>query len=87
MKRTQVYLPEELYNELKLLAATGEEKFSDLVREGVKEVIKKRKKKTKKFDAWKKFIGAGKGGEPKDLSSKIDYYLYVEPYKDKKKKK
>ena len=86
MIRTQVYLPDDLYRELKLLSATGKAKFSELIREGAREVVKKRAGGKRKFDPWKDFVGILKGG-PKDLSSKIDYYLYVEPYENKKKKK
>ncbi|OGM12121.1 hypothetical protein A2Z22_03460 [Candidatus Woesebacteria bacterium RBG_16_34_12] len=84
MIRTQVYLPEDLYNELKLLASTGKKTFSQLIREGVEVVVKRKKKRKKKFGEG--FIGAIKGG-PKDLSKNIDYYLYVEPYEKKEKKK
>ncbi len=84
MIRTQVYLPEDLYQDLKLLAATGKKNFSELIREGVEVVVKRKGRKKKKFGEG--FIGAIQGG-PKDLSSKIDYYLYEEPYKDRKKKK
>lgn len=84
MIRTQIYLPEDLYHELKLLAANSNKKFSELIREGAKLVTQKElRKKKKKFGQG--FIGAGKGG-PKDLSSNLDYYLYVEPYKEQKKK-
>lgn len=82
MKRTQVYLPDELYYDLKLMAASGEMNFSELIRKGAEVVVKKKKKK--KFGEG--FIGAIKGG-PKDLSSNLDYYLYVEPYETSKKKK
>ncbi|MBI5358129.1 hypothetical protein HZB69_00660 [Candidatus Amesbacteria bacterium] len=74
MIRTQVYIPDDLHSELMLLAKQEGVNFSTLVREGAKEVIKmKRVKNTKKWGVG--FIGALKGG-PKDLSSKIDYYLY-----------
>jgi hypothetical protein len=87
MIRTQVYIPDDQYNQLKLLAATGDAKFSDLIREGIDEIIMK-KEKTRNvgsFDVWKDFIGKGKGGTPKNLSGNIDKYLYVDPYKTKKK--
>lgn len=87
MIRTQIYLPDDLYNELKLLANTGKTKFSELIREGAKLVIAQKIKRKKKFDPWKDFIGKGIKGRPKDLSKKIDYYLYLEPYEDKKKDK
>lgn len=61
MVRTQIYIPDDQYNELKLLAAVGEGRFSDLIREGIGEVIKKRKViKTNKLDPWKDFVGACK---------------------------
>jgi hypothetical protein len=61
--------------------------FSELFREGIDEVIKKKKKvkSIKKFDPWKDFIGKGGKGGPTDVSKNHDYYLYVEPYKNKKK--
>lgn len=83
MIRTQVYIPDEQYNELQLLVATGHGTFSELFREGIDEVIKKKRiKKTKKFDALKDFAGFLKGG-PNDLSKNMDYYLYDKPYQNK----
>ena len=74
MIRTQVYIPEDLHRDLMLLTNQTGMNFSQLIREGVETVI--RKKKIKKNKKWGEgFIGAIKGG-PKDLSSKIDYYLY-----------
>lgn len=87
MVRTQVYIPDDQYNELKLLVAVGEGKFSELIREGIGEVIQKRRKANKVvgFDPWKDFIGKGSQVGPVDLSKNLDYYLYVEPYKKGKK--
>jgi len=83
MIRTQVYIPDDKYNELQLMVAMGYGTFSELFREGIDEVIKKKRiKKTKKFDALHDFAGMLKGG-PKDLSKNMDYYLYDEPYKNK----
>lgn len=78
MIRTQVYIPEDLHRELMLIAKQEKVNFSSLIREGVKEVIKKKNKPSKKnLKNWGKgFIGAGSTKGPKDLSSKIDYYLY-----------
>ena len=81
MIRTQIYLPDDLYQELKFLAVTGKKNLSELIREGANLVVKK--SHVQKKDFGKGFIGAIKGG-PKDLSSKIDYYLYDEPYRNKK---
>lgn len=77
MIRTQVYIPEDIYRDLKFLAKTSKENISQLIREGADEVIKKRTKKpTKGKTTWGKgFIGAGKGG-PKNLSKNIDRYTY-----------
>ena len=87
MIRTQVYIPDDKYNELQLMVAMGYGTFSELFREGIDEVIKKKRiKKSKKFDPWRDFIGMGGKGGPKDLSKNMDYYLYVEPYENKKKK-
>lgn len=77
MVRTQVYIPDDQYNELKLMVAVGEGRFSDLIREGIGEVIKKRKKvkKTSSLDPWKDFVGAARGGPKVDGVKAIqDYY-------------
>lgn len=87
MIRTQVYIPDDLHRELKLLVAAGNNNFSTLIREGIELVVKKKTKKKRKFDAWKDFIGKGPKGDPKNLSSKIDYYLYEKPYEKNWKKK
>lgn len=85
MIRTQIYLPDDLHTELRLLANTRQTNISKLIREGAKLVIQKENKKISKKKFGEGFIGAIKGG-PKDLSKNIDYYLYVEPYENKKKK-
>lgn len=84
MVRTQVYIPDEQYSELRIMVAMGYGNISELIREGVDNVIqsKKRIKKGSKFDPLKDMAGMLKGG-PKDLSKKIDYYLYDEPYQNK----
>ncbi len=70
MIRTQVYFPDDLYRELKLLAQIERVNTSQLIREGVREVItKKAKKRTTK--GWEAFIGALTYG-PKDLSTRIN---------------
>ena len=72
MIRTQIYLPDDLHQELTFLSQKTGENISTLIREGAWEVIKK-KKKTKKNPS--SFFGALKKG-PKDLSTKInDIYL------------
>jgi len=76
MIRTQIYLPDELHNELKFLANKEGVNYSSLVREGVREILKKKKRKSKNLNSWKVFVGAGGRKGPKDLSAKIDFYLY-----------
>lgn len=76
MIRTQVYLPEELYNDVKLLSLSGEGNFSDLLRKGLRTVVKTKAKSNKgTFAEWKSFIGAAKGGKKIDGVKAIqDYY-------------
>ena len=70
MIRTQVYLPDDQYRELKLLAATGEMNISQLIRKGIDGVIKKNagQKRKKPFQ---NLLGNLTYG-PKNLSTKID---------------
>lgn len=74
MIRTQVYIPDDLHREAVLLAKREGVNFSTIVREGIAEVVKK--KKVKRNKEWgKEFFGALKYG-PKDLSTRInDIYL------------
>lgn len=44
MIRTQVYLPNELHTELHRLAKVHDTSFSQLVRDGVQEVVRKKKR-------------------------------------------
>ena len=74
MIRTQVYIPDDLHAQLMLLTKQTGANFSTLIREGVEEVVRKKKANDKKKD-WRKFIGVIDGG-PADVSSTIDYYLY-----------
>lgn len=75
MIRTQVYIPEDIHRDLMLLANQTKLNFSELIRQGAREVIKKESRVKPKRD-WRKFVGAGGKGGPKDLASRIDYYLY-----------
>lgn len=58
MIRTQIYLPEDIYRDLKILSSNGQTNFSQLIRDGAREIIKKRSTMNK--SAWLKFIGAAK---------------------------
>ncbi len=70
MVRTQIYLPEEVYEDLQLIARTQKVNLSQLIREGARKVIKDKTKPLKKDD-WREFAGALKTG-PKDLSQRIN---------------
>ena len=70
MIRTQVYLPEDIYEDLRLIAKSEKINFSQLIREGAKKVIQE-KIGTRKKGSWREFAGALKTG-PKDLSKKIN---------------
>ncbi len=71
MVRVQVYIPDELHGEMMLLARRGGTNFSELVRMGVREVIKKKKMARGKRGLWRHFAGALKYG-PKDLSTRVN---------------
>ena len=81
MIRTQVYIPDDLYKDMLLVSNTYKIKTSDLFREGLKTVIKKKLavKKNKPYPL-SNMIGAGGHGGPTDLAINLDYYLYDEPY-------
>lgn len=77
MLRTQVYLLEEMHRDLMLLAKSTGVNFSSLIREGVEEVLIKRKKSAvHKGMAFKNLLGAGSKNGPKNLAKNIDHYLY-----------
>ncbi|KKT29570.1 MAG: hypothetical protein UW41_C0016G0028 [Candidatus Collierbacteria bacterium GW2011_GWC2_44_18] len=70
MIRTQIYLPEDIYEDLQLISKASKLNISQLIREGAKKEIKSRAKQINRDD-WKQFAGALKTG-PKDLSLKIN---------------
>lgn len=70
MVRTQIYLPDDLHRELKLIAVTQNINLSQLIREGAKKEIKARMDRSGS-ESWREFAGAWKGG-PKDASERIN---------------
>ncbi len=70
MVRTQRYLPDEMYRDLRLIAETHQTKVSHLIRQGALKVIKE-KTQPMRTEGWRKFAGALKTG-PKDLSERIN---------------
>lgn len=74
MIRTQVYIPDDLYRDLKLLSKSEGINFSTLIREAAKIIIKKKNARKKK-DFGKGFFGAYKGKVKTDAVKDIhDYY-------------
>lgn len=75
MIRTQIYLPEDIYEDLQLIVKTQKVNLSQLIREGARNVIKGREKQAKNDD-WKKFVGgAGKSNTKTNAVKDIhDYY-------------
>lgn len=70
MIRTQIYLPDDLYEDLQLISKASKLNISQLIRDGAKKEIKARARQINKDD-WRLFAGALKTG-PKDLSLKIN---------------
>lgn len=64
--RTQVYLPQEVYRQLKEVAKVKGVKTAELVREGVRMVLKKEVKKIKTKGNWQDFVGAVRLGKKFD---------------------
>lgn len=76
MIRTQIYIPDDMYQHVMVISKTTGKNFSAIVRKSIDGYLKKTtgKKRTKKFGEG--FIGASKDRGPKDLSQNIDAYLY-----------
>lgn len=77
MIRTQVYLPDELYQNIRLLAKREEKSAAELIRELLKRGLKN---ETKYISTGRAFLEIAKikAKGPKDLSENIDKYLYEE---------
>lgn len=80
MKRTQIYLPEELHHQLGSLARLQHSSISEIVRKSLNRALKSKKTKKKNvFEFFDYLIKQGKkyGGKlPKDFSARhTEYYL------------
>lgn len=77
MIRTQVYLPKDLYQDIRLLAKKEKKPAAQVIRQAIKRGLDKRPKQETLGNA---LLGltkiAAKG--PRDLSTKHDKYLYEE---------
>lgn len=59
MIRTQIYLPNDLHRDLRLLANVSKKNISVLLREGASLLLKNESKKKRKA-GWDKFVGGAK---------------------------
>lgn len=76
MLRTQIYLPEEFRSQLNDLADKLDLSMAAVIRMILKKGLQKKEEiMTRRNDLWKLANLKIKGG-PKDLSKKLDYYLY-----------
>ena len=75
LKRTQMYFPEDLLNELKKKADQDETTLSHVVRSAAIDFIKKDKVKNWDNDPLWDMVGSSRS-EDKDLSVKHDKYIY-----------
>lgn len=83
-KRTQIYLPDEMYKEVKKLAARRGVSMAQIIREALEEKMPQKKAKRKRDKEWKelfKLAGMIKEG-PSDMSRNIGKYI-GQMYKDK----
>lgn len=79
MIRTQIFLPEETYQYIKIQAMREKKPSAQIIREALDLGIKQHIKRTKQNagDALLRLAKIG-GKGPKDLSENIDKYLYEE---------
>jgi len=75
MIRTQIYLPEDLYRQLKLLANAKNTNLSTLIRQGAQKIINQHNKDTNPKVDFAKFIGQAKTNKKTNAVKDIhDYY-------------
>lgn len=76
MLRTQIYLPEEIYQELVLWARKMDLPMAEVVRKILKTGLKKKEEFLEKGNDLLALTRLKISGGPKDLSKKFDFYLY-----------
>lgn len=75
MVRTQIYLPQELHQELISLARVNNTTLSELLRIGAKKVIREKRQKDESWKVMEKLANYNLSG-PKDLSKNhTKYYI------------
>ncbi|MFB6182037.1 MAG: ribbon-helix-helix protein, CopG family [Candidatus Magasanikbacteria bacterium] len=75
MKRTQLYIPENLHKKIKAEAREEGRSMSDLMREFLAEGLDNKKKQKGQVDLTD-LANLNLSGGPKDLSKNMDNYLY-----------
>ncbi|MFB6226067.1 MAG: ribbon-helix-helix protein, CopG family [Candidatus Paceibacteria bacterium] len=75
MKRTQLYIPENLHKKIKAEAKEEGRSMSDLMREFIAEGLEHKKKQKKQVDLTD-LANLNLSGGPKDLSKNMDSYIY-----------
>lgn len=74
MIRTQIYIPETLHSQLKLLASRQKKSLAEVLREFIKQgMVNKQNTGVKSLQS---LIDLKITGGPKDLSKNLDKYLY-----------
>lgn len=76
MIRTQIYLPKQLYEDVKFVAQKEDKKAAQVVRDLLNEALLKRKKQVSIGEAFLDLASIGVKGGPPDLSTNHDKYLY-----------
>ena len=77
MLRTQIYLPEDYYNQLNNMAKQMNISMGKTIRIILKKGLEKQKKMITKGNDLYQLANLKIKGGPKDLSQKIDKYLYA----------
>ncbi len=77
LKRTQMYFPEDMLAELRLVASAEKESISEVVREAVASFLKQKNSQTKnwKSDSLWDMVGSAESGMS-DGALNHDFYLY-----------
>jgi len=75
LKRTQMYLPEDVLNRLKRKSKKEKTTVSGIVRDALAEYLAKEETKDWQNDALWEIVGGASSGK-KDLAAKHDEYLY-----------
>ena len=75
MIRTQIYLPKQLYENIKLQAKMADKPAAQVIREYIDKGMEAQQRPAQK-DGLMKLASLNITGGPKDLASNLDDYLY-----------